>query len=213
MFSLGADAHLQTASSTPSSQQARVFRYDSVLRLTSCAPLWAIILSFDCRDLVPSIQFIESARLVELYASKALNRSTCLAGLDSSTHPLLAANLCQVAAAFFRPLEYVLEMCEAGGLYLPITAADLQAGMPAPNWCLPLHTQLHLQAVKEPAMPPAQQRDHTSLHELALQALSTAPFWSLVHKYHEDTARCDFNWQPRDLVAGLMSKAVSPYTL
>ncbi|GFH30974.1 uncharacterized protein HaLaN_29915 [Haematococcus lacustris] len=31
--------------------------------------------------------------------------------------------------------------------------------------------------------------------------------------YHEDTARCDFNWQPRDLVAGLMSKAVSPYTL
>lgn len=39
------------------------------------------------------------------------------------------------------------------------------------------------------------------------------PFRPHPRRYHEESAKCDFNWQPRDLVAGLISKAVSPYTL
>jgi hypothetical protein len=34
----------------------------------------------------------------------------------------------------------------------------------------------------------------------------------LVHKYSEDQSKCDFNWTSRDVVSGLMSNAISPFT-
>ncbi len=78
--------------------------------------------------------------------------------------------------------EYVLEVCESGSFYRPITPEDLAAGLPPPQWCMPLHVQL--QQAASPATLQAQlfNQEHSTLQSLATATLRTAQYWCLVHK-------------------------------
>ncbi len=97
---------------------------------------------FDCRDQLPQQRLVPVEKLLDMYAAKQLSRSTLVAGLERATEPQLG-RLAYVPAAFLRPLEYVLELVEASpALYRPITSEDLSAGLPRPDWCLPLHMEL-----------------------------------------------------------------------
>ena len=106
-----------------------------------------------------------------------------VAGLEFSTSAMLG-QMASVPAPFLRPLEYVLELLEASpSLYRPITQADLAAGFPPPDWCLPLHMELAkcdaltANAAEQPppmgagaALPPRTEAEIAA-------ALSGAPYW------------------------------------
>jgi hypothetical protein len=94
----------------------------------------------------------------------------------------MLSSISHISAAFFRPLEYILELCESGpNFYRAIGPEDLQLGLPPANWCLPLHTQLHLQAANA-EMPAASGTDSDTLQGLAMSALGNAQWWCIVHK-------------------------------
>ena len=109
-----------------------------------------------------------------------------VAGLEFSTSAMLG-QMASVPAPFLRPLEYVLELLEASpSLYRPITQADLAAGFPPPDWCLPLHMELTKcdaltanEAEQPPptgagaALPPRTEAEIAA-------ALSGAPYWYVV---------------------------------
>lgn len=117
-------------------------------------------------------------RLTELYASKALSRSTLVCGLQNNTRQQLT-QIAQIPATFFRPLEYILELVDAGVYYKPISLEELQQGMVSPDWCLPLHLNQSNTAQKASGQI---QQSSDSLESLAAAAFSSSLYWCLVHK-------------------------------
>lgn len=75
----------------------------------------------------------------------------------------------------------VFVQVEGGGFYKPVTADDLQTGLPPPDWCLPLHMQLQVQASGVPAQSMFS-AEFPTLHILASSALTASAYWCLVHK-------------------------------
>ena len=160
------------------SQGPRVFRYDTILALQNCAPLWCAVLSFDCRESTPQQKLVTAERMVDLYANKSLSRSTLVVGIMA---PITSfEQVPYLPAAFFRPLEFVLELLDAGNLYRPLTLEEVSPSIRVYPTTTTRKTPPYYPALLHPH-PPRTLTPHTHAHSPCPQVQQGQPpaNWSL----------------------------------
>ncbi|GAX76686.1 hypothetical protein CEUSTIGMA_g4132.t1 [Chlamydomonas eustigma] len=131
---------LQLSLSNTRTMEEQLMSKSMLERLTRLAPVWIVVLKYSGIDSSQTV--LTSQELLSKHQQHQLQVQTLIVGINcsQSSEGSMMSDLSKnmpVSAAFFRPLQYLLTLLATNSGYTPVTEAQLEAGLPPPDWCIP----------------------------------------------------------------------------